>query len=531
MILDSNYMILTDTYQLNHGKYLISENAVKAMTGVLSEDENNQIKGDYMECYIPVADTQAVTTTETAGEDAKKKVDDGRQEPAQGLMVVTASVKDSRVLISYLSELSKTLLVLFGICILVVAILIVLLLTHYFNELSRSIEAVAEGNPDREIHLRGFTEIRRLADAFNAAVEKLDKLEESRQEFVSNVSHELKTPITSIKVLADSLVTQDDVPAEVYREFMEDIVEEIDRENKIINDLLSLVKLDRKSGNVLNVTTVNINDLLELLLKRLRPLAAKRNIEVVYESFRAVNAEIDETKLTLALSNLIENAIKYNIDDGWIRITLNADHKYFYVKIADSGVGIPEDCQDHVFERFYRVDKARSRDTGGTGLGLAITHSIVSMHHGTIKLHSRPMEGTTFTVRIPLTYSVSISGAVTNVPETSGNIGEVLAVADQNLKQQAEEEEKSAGPVVTEPAPLKDAEPEVVVLNTEDMEKPEVVVAMTEETPDGGEPDYLGDASEMDERAVQAVDDLAEPEYSDYEDAVSQRKGGSAGEN
>ena len=123
---------------------------------------------------------------------------------------------------------------------------------------------------------------------------------------------------------------------------------------------------------------------------------------MVFESFRSVTAEIDEVKLTLAFSNLVENAIKYNYDDGWVKVSLNADHKYFYVKVIDSGVGIPEDVQDMVFERFYRVDKARSRETGGTGLGLSITKSIILMHNGAIKLFSREKEGTTFTVRIPL---------------------------------------------------------------------------------------------------------------------------------
>ena len=114
---------------------------------------------------------------------------------------------------------------------------------------------------------------------------------------------------------------------------------------------------------------------------------------------------IDDVKISLAVSNLIENAIKYNVDNGWVRVSLNADHKYFYVKVADSGVGIPEDCQSQVFERFYRVDKARSRDTGGTGLGLSITRNAILMHKGAIKLYSKPGEGTTFTMRIPLTYT------------------------------------------------------------------------------------------------------------------------------
>ena len=185
---------------------------------------------------------------------------------------------------------------------------------------------------------------------------------------------------------------------------MQDIAAEIDRETKIINDLLSLVRMDKSSAQ-LNIEQININELIEMLLKRLRPLAAQRNIEIVLESFRPVVAEVDETKLSLALSNLIENAIKYNYEDGWIRVSLNADHKYFYVRVADSGVGIPQDCIDSVFERFYRVDKARSRETGGTGLGLAITRNVILMHKGAIKLHSKEKEGTTFTVRIPLTYS------------------------------------------------------------------------------------------------------------------------------
>ena len=109
-------------------------------------------------------------------------------------------------------------------------------------------------------------------------------------------------------------------------------------------------------------------------------------------------------KLSLALNNLVENAVKYNVEDGWVRVTLDADHKYFYVKVSDSGIGIPEAAQPFVFDRFYRVDKARSRESGGTGLGLAITKSVVLRHKGTIKVYSRENEGTTFTVRIPLNY-------------------------------------------------------------------------------------------------------------------------------
>ena len=219
------------------------------------------------------------------------------------------------------------------------------------------------------------------------------------------MSHELKTPLTSMKVLADSLLAQEDVPVELYQEFMGDITEEIERENKIINDLLSLVKMD-KTASDLNVKPENINELVERILKRVRPIAAVRNIEVVFESFRPVTAEVDEVKLSLAISNLVENAIKYNKEEGWVHVSLNADHKYFYVKVADSGIGIPEESIEHIFERFYRVDKSHSREIGGTGLGLAIARNAIVMHRGAVKVYSEEGTGTTFTVRVPLNYIV-----------------------------------------------------------------------------------------------------------------------------
>ena len=170
-----------------------------------------------------------------------------------------------------------------------------------------------------------------IANSINKVLKRLQALDQSRQEFVSNVSHELKTPITSIRVLADSLMCQENAPVELYREFMGDISDEIDRESKIINDLLELVRLD-KSATKLHIEQVSINDLVEAILKRLRPIAKQRSIDIIFESFRPVTAEVDETKLSLAINNLVENAVKYNNDEGWVRVSLDADHKYFFVK-------------------------------------------------------------------------------------------------------------------------------------------------------------------------------------------------------
>ena len=258
---------------------------------------------------------------------------------------------------------------------------------------------------DGDLDIHYCTETENISNTFNSLLAKLRLMEESRQEFVSNVSHELKTPLASMKVLADSLLVQEDAPVELYQEFMQDIAEEIDRENTIISDLLTLVKTDRKVTD-LNVAATDVNEFLEQILKRLRPIAEQANIEMVFESNRSVSAEIDTTRLSLAFSNLVENAIKYNRENGWVRVSLDADHKFFYVKVSDSGMGIPQDSLDYIFERFYRVDKSHSREIGGTGLGLAITKSAVVAHRGAIRVQSEMEQGTTFTVRIPLKYII-----------------------------------------------------------------------------------------------------------------------------
>ena len=274
------------------------------------------------------------------------------------------------------------------------------------HQIAATIENVSAGYSDDVLHVDTFTETKSISEAINKMMGRLKLLDDSREEFVSNVSHELKTPMTSMKVLADSLLEQENLPVEMYQEFMGDIAKEIDRENKIITDLLSLVKMDKK-GQTLNIESININELLEQILKRLKPIAEKKNVEIVMESFRPVTAEIDETKLSLAISNLVENAVKYNHDNGWVHVSLNADHKFFYVKVEDSGIGIPKEDQAHVFERFVRVDKSHSREIGGTGLGLAIARNAVIAHRGAIKVFSEEGEGTTFTVRIPLIYTAS----------------------------------------------------------------------------------------------------------------------------
>lgn len=383
MIIDNEYRITKDTYDMDVGKTIISEDVIKCFQGESTSyyDAENR----YIEVTAPIV------------EDESEKV--------FGVILVSVStdmIEDSIVVLDGKSNVA-------GVAIFLIVLVFALVagfgMVRPFKRITRSIEAITEGYEDNYLHENAYTETTALSEAFNKMLGRMKVLDDSRQEFVSNVSHELKTPLTSMKVLADSLLLQDEVPNELYKEFMGDLSEEIERENKIINDLLSLVKMD-KTANVMNITTENINELVEKILKRLRPIAATRNIEVIFESFRPVTAEVDETKLSLAITNLVENAIKYNKENGWIHVSLNADHKYFYLEVADSGIGIPQEDVEHIFERFYRVDKSHSREIGGTGLGLSIARNAVVMHRGAVKVYSQIGEGTTFTVRIPIVYVV-----------------------------------------------------------------------------------------------------------------------------
>ena len=384
LLADRDFKIVGDTFHTEEGKTLLSSLAVKCFKG--EKASNFDLKSKVLEVAVPVQspDVQQI----------------------QGVMLMTISTIEIG---DMMAELEQKGMMLIGIIVVLSVFLSWLLSTILVKPLARvtkAIEDLTDGMQDDAISVPDYTETELSTDAFNKMVNRMKILDESRQEFVSNVSHELKTPLTSMKVLADSLVGQQGVPEGLYQEFMGDITAEIDRENKIITDLLSLVKMDKKAAD-LNITHMDINQLLEDILKRLRPIADKRNIDLILDCFRPVEADVDEVKFTLAISNLVENGIKYNVDDGWVRVSLDADHKYFYVTVADSGMGIPEDSIERIFERFYRVDKSHSKEIGGTGLGLAITRSAIAMHHGAIKVFSKEGEGTTFSVRIPLSYIAS----------------------------------------------------------------------------------------------------------------------------
>lgn len=382
VIVNSGYRIVKDTFHISENRFLVAEEILRCFQG--ENSSRYHADKNYFAQTFPI-------------------YNNAESQDIDGVLLITASTEGILSVFERVGDKVLLLEVLALLLLIVCAALAARVMVNPFWHFQKKLDQVAAGALDTDLTADIYQETRNISRSVEKTIGQLREVDQSRQEFVSNVSHELKTPITSIRVFADSLMSMEEAPVDLYREFMEDISVEIDRESKIIDDLLTLVKMD-KSEAILNITQVNVNLLVEQTLKRLRPLADKRHVELIYESIREVTADIDEMKISLAVSNIVENATKYNVEGGWVRVTVDADHKFFYVKVADSGIGIPEEEQGRIFERFYRVDKARSRETGGTGLGLSITRNVVLMHRGAIKLSSQEGEGSVFTLRIPLNY-------------------------------------------------------------------------------------------------------------------------------
>lgn len=379
LLLDPSYRAIADTYGYDRVHYVVFQGVLSLI--VSDRESLTEVSEGNIRYFLKVHPKDASRTY---------------------ILCFMAPLSQTKTFMGTVRQKSLLLMTILLIVTLCVVFYWAFLLGRPVKKMKESAISLYDGQRENIVGER-YSELVETSDTVNELMGQLHAIDASRKEFVSNVSHELKTPITSIRVLADSLMSmpKGEVPIELYEDFMTDISDELNREAKIIDDLLTLVRTD-ESMATLNYATVDIHAMLEGLLKRLQPLAKKKNVELVLESFRRVDALVDEVKLVLAISNLVENAIKYNRESGHVRVSLNADHKYFYIKVEDSGFGIPAESQTKIFERFYRVDKARSREMGGTGLGLAITRNIVQMHKGIIRVFSKENEGTTFTVRIPL---------------------------------------------------------------------------------------------------------------------------------
>lgn len=379
MVVDKNYKVVADNLRYARDSYIISKSAKKSLVGKEVVDTSEYQKK--ITTFIPIANEK-------------------QGDKIEGVLITTYPIDTTLKNIDVVSSSARTVEIIILLISVVIAYIMSIFLTRPNKKILMQISDLSNGLSN-EMDVRTFYETRQITEAFNRMLKKQLKEDEVRQEFVSNVSHELRTPITSMKVLAESLLSQEYVENEIYREFMEDIAAEVDREDRIITDLLSLVRIEKAEVEP-TVEICSINKILEVVLKRIYPIAEKKGIEIKCEEFTEVDACVDEVKLSLAFSNLIENAIKYNKKGGWVKLYLNSDTDYFYFKVSDNGIGISEAEQENIFDRFYRVDKSRTAATGGTGLGLSITRNVIIRHRGVIKVYSDGENGTIFTIRVPL---------------------------------------------------------------------------------------------------------------------------------
>ena len=266
------------------------------------------------------------------------------------------------------------------------------------NRIMTSMKIIQEGDYSHKVNMGGNDELTILGNEFDDLTDRLQTSEQKRSRFVSDASHELKTPLASIKLLSDSIL-QYDMDIETVREFVGDIGDEADRLNRMTAKLLSLTKAEGVVTEECEI--IFMAPTIHRVVRMLRPNALQEKIAI------QLNIETDSPILILEddlyqiVFNLIENGIKYNVVGGNLTVNLRREEDNAVLTVSDTGMGIPEDAIDHVFERFYRVDKARSRATGGSGLGLAIVKSIVQRNRGDITVTSEVGKGTVFTVVFP----------------------------------------------------------------------------------------------------------------------------------
>lgn len=343
-------------------------------------------------------------------------IDDGTGEPFYAVYYAAAVVYDSETIgavlfsddIQDIVDITRDfiqVLIMVSIAASVVFAVVSIILSGYITRPINDLKAVAlsisRGNLHQRISVSGKNEMAALATTFNTMSEKLENMDQKRSEFVSNASHELKTPLSSMKILIESLLYQDGVDEKIYKEFLSDINNEIDRLTQVISGLLTLAKTDSET-EALNMDKILLSELVFKSVTALKPIANEKHISLSYTVNNDLEIECDALKVMQAVMNLVENAIKYSDPGGSVQVTLQKSGTNAAISIRDNGCGIPDKDIPYLFDRFYRVDKARARGTGGSGLGLHIAQKIALLHGGNIDVLSEEGKGSIFTLYLPI---------------------------------------------------------------------------------------------------------------------------------
>ncbi|MBQ6951130.1 MAG: HAMP domain-containing protein [Clostridia bacterium] len=318
-----------------------------------------------------------------------------------GVLLLVSPVQEMMQNLYQLQDQMVLIFIVIAVAALLCALIFARVITKPVGGLMRGIQRMSKGDFSARVQVKSSGEFRQLAQAFNSMSEKLETLDQSRNQFVSNASHELKTPLATMKIMLESLIYQPDMDKELRAEFMSDINSEIDRLSNVVSDLLTLVQMD--SQNVkLTRENLSIAALIKENAHRLQPIADQKGQQISLTLSDPCDIYADKSKLNQVIYNLMENAVKYTQSGGQIKVSLVRQGRDAIFTVSDNGPGIPKENLPHVFDRFYRVDKARSREKGGTGLGLSIVHQLVLLHGGAIRVESEEGKGASFIVELPL---------------------------------------------------------------------------------------------------------------------------------
>lgn len=383
LLLDNTGTVLIDSYDAMLGENFI---ALTEVQSALEGYDSNQVyklpNGEnVMYVGVPISERNEV----------------------MGVVLASSSIDD---LLQNVNLTLRRVALLSGIGLLftgMVAFLFAQVIASPIEKMIQLVRSFSRGNFGVSIKIEANDEIGQLAESFNDMASKINQVDEQRRKFVSNVSHELRTPLTSMKIISETLLHQPSWDESVYREFMQDIDGEVSRLNRIVDSLLYLVDLERDEL-VLETQITYLNYVVHNVVRNLKPIADQKHIRIEIEERDRLQFHMDQGKIQQCLINLVSNAIKYTPENGKIRISVFREINDACVSISDTGIGIPEKDLNHIFDRFYRVDRARARTTGGSGLGLSIAKQIVTLHGGDIQVSSVINTGSTFTVRLPIRY-------------------------------------------------------------------------------------------------------------------------------
>lgn len=383
MYIDEDAKVLFDTSEAANlaGKTMLVSQVANALGGTENIETKAENDKNYIIAAVPVRAAGMVS----------------------GVIYLQENADD---MIAYHDHMKRSLLVLSAIMCVVIAILS-LALSHLFtapiSKIKEKIKYMSENKIRKTIDYHGSNEINELVEEFNKMVAQLNVVEERRQQFVSNASHELKTPLSSLKLICDSILQNPDVDMEIVKEFLCDMNDEVDRLTRITNKLLSLTKMDAsvEETEMVELSVINLKGLMRRIVKSLKPLAEEKKIDFEILLPEDVYATVDADKLWEAVYNIVDNSIKYTGEGGWVYVEMYRDKQEVFITVADNGIGMQEEETEKIFDRFYRVDKARARETGGTGLGLSIAQSSVELHGGKIFVESHEDVGSLFRIIIP----------------------------------------------------------------------------------------------------------------------------------